>query len=379
MPPSLKGLYDEESYSKLREYTAANTRLDMLSSAFDLAVLAIFWFGGGFEYLDRVVRSFQWGPVVSGLVYLGALACGRMILSMPFEIFSTFGIEQRFGFNKTTPRMYVTDSIKGVVLSIVLGGPILAAILGLLEHGGPRAWLYCWAVVAGFLLVMVYVAPAVILPLFNKFTPLEEGDLRKAIIDYGKANRFPIADISVMDGSRRSTKANAFFTGFGATKRIVLFDTLINNHTKDELVAVLAHEVGHFKHRHIIQHLVLTILNVGLLLFLASILVHQPALHQAFGVRTVSVYCGLALFLIIYTPLSRLTSILIGFQTRAHEFDADRFAVNTTGHAAAMADALRKLVKSNLSHPAPHPLSVILYDSHPPAVARIAAIQALAH
>jgi STE24 endopeptidase len=181
-----------------------------------------------------------------------------------------------------------------------------------------------------------------------------------------------------MDSSKRSTKSNAFFTGFGRTKKIVLFDTLINNHTVDELVAVLAHEVGHFKHRHIIQHLALSILNIGLFLFLASFLIESPVLHEAFGIHTVSVWCGLAIFLVIYGPLSQVLSVLTGFQTRAHEYDADRFAVETTHHPEAMIDALKKLSKSNLSNLAPHPLTVVLHHSHPPVLKRIEAIRAVA-
>ncbi len=377
MPGEFKGIYDEEAYRKLQEYTAVNTRFSLVDSGFDLLVLVAFWLAGGFGYLDQAVRALHWGIVPTGLVYIAALGVGRMLLSIPFDIYHTFGIEQRFGFNNTTARLYIADRIKGLALTVALGGPILAVILALFQHAGPHAWFYVWLVIAAFMLVMAYAAPAIIMPMFNKFQPLEEGDLRRAILEYGKANQFPIAGLFVMDGSKRSSKANAFFTGFGSTKKIVLFDTLIRNHTVDELVAVLAHEVGHFKHRHVIQHIAISILNIGLFLFLASLFLGSLTLHEAFGVHTVSVWCGLALFAVVAGPLGQITSVLSGFLTRAHEFDADRFAVVTTRHAEAMIDALKKLSKDNLSNPAPHPLSVALHHSHPPVLQRIEAIRAV--
>ena len=378
MPDAFKDFYDGESYRKFREYADASTRFGLVESTFDLLVLIVFWFVGGFEYLDRAVRALHWGVVPTGLAYMAALGAGRMLLSIPFDVYDTFGIEQQFGFNKTTARVYIADRIKGLVLAVVLGGPVMAVVLALFQRAGPHAWIYVWAIVAAVMLVMAYAAPAIIMPMFNKFTPLEEEELRRAILEYGRANRFPIAGLFVMDGSKRSTKANAFFTGFGATKKIVLFDTLIANHTVDELVAVLAHEVGHFKHRHVIQHILLSILNIGLFLFLASLFMGSPALHAAFGVHAVSVWCGLALFTVVFTPLSEITSVGIGFLTRAHELDADRFAVETTRHASAMIDALKKLSRGNLSNPSPHPLVVALHHSHPPVVRRIEAIRGLA-
>jgi STE24 endopeptidase len=377
VPVEFKDVYYEEDYRKLRKYTAVNTRFSLVDSAFDLLVLILFWFAGGFEYLDHAVRALHWWVVPAGLVYIAVLSAGRMLLSIPFDVYHTFGIEQRFGFNNTTARVYIADRVKGLALSVALGGPVLAVVLALFQHAGPHAWIYIWAIVTVFMLVMAYAAPAVIMPMFNKFQPLEEGDLRRAIMEYGRANRFPIAGIFVMDGSKRSTKANAFFTGFGSTKKIVLFDTLIRNQTVDELVAVLAHEVGHFKHRHVIQHIGLGILNIGLFLFLASLFMGSPALHAAFGVHTVSVYCGLALFMVVFSPLSRITSVATGFLTRAHEFDADRFAVETTRRADAMINALKKLSKGNLSNPSPHPLSVALHHSHPPTLKRIEAIRSV--
>jgi STE24 endopeptidase len=256
---------------------------------------------------------------------------------------------------------------------------VRALILAILQRAGTMAWLYAWGMASGLLIVMVYAAPALILPLFNKLTPLEDGELRRAIMACAERLRFPLAEISVMDGSRRSTKANAFFTGIGGTKRVVLFDTLVSNHSTDELVAVLAHEIGHYKLRHIVQHIAVAILNIGIFLFLAQWLI-QPgsALFPAFGVTHPSIYTGLALFLILYGPLSRVLGIVQAAQSRRHEFAADRFAAENTGLPHALGEALKKLSKNNLGNLAPHRLHVVLYHSHPPVVERVRALEASA-
>jgi STE24 endopeptidase len=225
------------------------------------------------------------------------------------------------------------------------------------------------------LILMVYAAPALILPLFNKMTPLEDGELRREIMACAERLGFPLAEISVMDGSRRSTKANAFFTGIGGTKRVVLFDTLVKNHTTEELVAVLAHEIGHYKLRHIVQHIVAAILNIGIFLFLAQWLIGWPALYAAFGVRQPSIYVGLALFLVLYGPLSRVLGIVRGAQSRRHEFAADRFAAEVTGLPHALGEALKKLSRNNLGNLSPHRLHVVLYHSHPPVLERVRALE----
>ncbi len=309
---------------------------------------------------------------------MGGLWFGHWLINLPFDLYDTFSIEQRFGFNKMTPALFVADQIKSLLLTGVIGGGVLAILLALFQQSGPATWLYAWGFTSVLLFVFAYIAPAVILPLFNKFTPLEDGELKTAILDYGKSHAFSIAGLFVMDGSKRSTKSNAFFTGFGRTKKIVLFDTLIANHTVDELVAVLAHEIGHYKLRHILQHLAVAVANIGVFLFLAAHFIQARGLFDAFRVESMSAYAGLALFLVFYNPLSRALSIVRGFQTRRHEFQADRFASETTHHPQAMIDALKKLSKSNLSNLAPHPLCVVLYHSHPPVLQRIAAIQALA-
>jgi STE24 endopeptidase len=334
-------------------------------------LLLVFWLVGGYDWLDRVARSAHMGFIGTGLLYLGALFLGQWLLNLPLEVYATFRIEERFGFNKTTPATFAGDQFKSLLLSAALGGALLALVLAILQHGGPAAWLYAWAAASALLVAMVYAAPALILPLFNKMTPLEDGELRQAIMACALRLGFPLTEISVMDGSRRSTKANAFFTGIGRTKRVVLFDTLIKNHTVDELVAVLAHEIGHYKLRHIVQHIAGAILNIGIFLFLAQWLIHRGGLYRAFGVAHPSIYVGLALFLVLYGPLSRLLGIVRGAQSRKHEFAADRFAAQSTGLAHALGDALKKLSRNNLGNLSPHPLHVILYHSHPPVLERV--------
>lgn len=371
LPAAFREIYDEHEYRRLLDYTAVNTRFDLLVSGIDFAVLLAFWFGGG---LAGVVAGWGFGSIATGLCFIGLLILGKTLIDLPFDLWSTFVIEQRFGFNKTTPAIWLADQLKSLALTVALGGPLLAGILALFAYGGPLAWLWGWLFTAAAMVLLAYIAPAIILPLFNKFTPLEEGPLRRSILDYGREQDFPIAGLYVMDGSRRSTKSNAFFTGFGRWKKIALFDTLIAAHTTDELLAVLAHEVGHFKLRHIVQHIAVSILSLGVFFFLASHFVESGALHQAFFVEKAATYTGLAFFLVLFTPLSRLLSVISAIWTRRHEFDADRFAAETTGQPAALASALKKLSRENLSNLAPHPLYVALYHSHPPVLRRIEAL-----
>ncbi len=334
LPREFEGIYDRDEYRRFLDYTAATANFERIGATWDLALLLGFWLLGGYDWLDRAVGSLHMGLIATGLLYLGTLFVAQWLLGLPLEIYETFRIEERFGFNKTTPATFAGDQAKSLLLGMLLGGAVLALVLAILQHGGPAAWLYAWAMASALLIAMVYAAPALILPLFNKLTPLDEGELRREIMACAERLRFPLAEISVMDSSRRSTKANAFFTGIGGTKRVVLYDTLVNNHTTGELVAVLAHEIGHFKLRHIVQHIVVAILNIGIFLFLAQWLIHWPALFAAFGVRQPSIYVGLALFLVLYGPLSRLLGIARAAQSRRHEFAADRFAAENTGAAA---------------------------------------------
>jgi STE24 endopeptidase len=378
LPPGFQGVYDTDEYRRFLQYTAVTSNFERIEATWDLAILLTFWLLGGYGWLDLTVRALHLGFLPTALLYFGALWLGHWLLSLPFEIYDTFRIEERFGFNKTTPATFAADQFKSLLLSSLLGGTLLSLVLLILEKTGHNAWLYAWAVASLLLVVMIYAAPALILPLFNKLTPMEDGDLRRQIMACAERLRFPLAEISIMDSSRRSTKANAFFTGIGSTKRVVLFDTLITNHTTDELVAVLAHEIGHYKLRHIVMHIVGAILNIGLFLFLAQWLIGRIGLYNAFGVRYPSLYTGLALFIVLYGPLSRLIGIARAAQSRSHEFAADRFAAENTGLPRALCDALKKLSRNNLGNLSPHPLHVILYHSHPPVLDRIRALETFA-
>jgi STE24 endopeptidase len=374
IPQEFTGLYDAETYRKSQKYTKVNTKFGLLTSAFDLAVLLIFWFLGGFNWLDQIVRSWHFSPLVTGLFYFGILIAAKMILSLPFSIYSTFVIEERFGFNKTTPKTFVLDLFKSLMLGIVLGGALLAGVLALFMYVPYYAWLYAWIGITLFTLLIQFVAPRWIMPLFNDFEPLEQGSLRQKIDQYAKRVQFTMEGIYVMDGSKRSGKSNAFFTGFGKNKRVALFDTLIENHSDNELVAVLAHEIGHYKKKHIIMTMATSIVQTGLMLVLLSIFLHSAGLYGAFYMDQASVYTGLLFFSLLYTPLEMILSIYMKMISRKNEYEADEFA-SATFKSEPMISALKTLSKDNLSNLTPHPFYVFLNYSHPTVLQRIQSIR----
>lgn len=374
-PAALKDVFSPDAYRKSQRYLRENTQFGLLVSSFALALLLAFWFLGGFNWLDLLVRSWELNSIISGLLYTGILVVAYGIVMLPYSIYGTFVIEQRYGFNKTTPATFIADRLKGLLLAAVLGGPLLAGILAIFELAGVNAWLYCWSAVTGYVLVIEFIAPNWIMPLFNKFTPLQDGELRTAILGYAGSVAFPVQNLFVIDGSRRSSKSNAFFTGFGRNKRIALFDTLIAQHTIPELVAVLAHEIGHYKKKHIIWGMVISILHFGLLFFLLSLFIDNPLLYQAFYVQQPSVYTGLIFFGLLYTPAEFLLSILMSMLSRKFEYDADRFAAQTITDPSAMIAALKKLSADNLSNLTPHPFFIFLHYSHPPLLQRMEAIE----
>jgi STE24 endopeptidase len=375
LPEPFQGVYDTHQYRKSQDYLRVNTRFGWVTAVVNLIAILFFWFQGGFPAMDNWVQSFGKGPVLSGLMYIGTLMFLYALLSQPFSIYATFVIEERFGFNRTTWKIYLLDLLKGLVLSILLGGPLLAGILAFFEYAGSHAWLYCWAVVILYLLVVQYIAPTWIMPLFNKFKLLEEGELKSAILSCAESIQFPLKSVYTMDGSKRSRKSNAFFTGFGKNKRIVLFDTLIQQHTVPELVAVLAHEMGHFKKRHILQGMLLGILQTGLMFYLLSFMISYPGLFEAFYMNHMSVYAGLIFFGMLFAPLDFFVGLLMQVRSRSNEYQADSFAVAATRNPGAMIDALKKLSVHNLSNLLPHPFYVFLNYSHPPVLKRIQAIE----
>lgn len=375
LPDEFEDVYDEKTYAKSQEYTKVRTKFGFLTGTIDVLILLGFWFAGGFNWLDQWARGFDFGVIGTGLIFIGALILGKMIISMPFGIYSTFVIEESFGFNKTTPGTFVMDRLKGLLLSVLIGAPLLAGIIAFFEYGGQWAWVYAWLAVTGFSLIMQYVAPTWIMPLFNKFEPLEDGELRQAIEEYADSVNFPLQGVYVMDGSKRSSKSNAFFTGFGKNKRIALFDTLIEKHTTEELVAVLAHEIGHYKKKHIIKNMVISVLHTGIMFALLSIFLQVPALFDAFFMDQMSVYAGLLFFGLLYSPIETILGVGMQVLSRKHEYEADYFAARTIENREAMIDALKKLSKDNLSNLTPHPFYVFLNYSHPPVLQRVEAMR----
>ena len=375
VPAVLQDVYKPEEYRKSQEYLRVKTKFGILSSSFNLAVLLAFWFLRGFNRLDVVVRSWNLNQIESGLLYIGILVLAYSLLELPFSIYGTFVIEQRFGFNKTTGRLFVTDMVKNLLLGAVFGGALLAGVLAFFQYAGNYAWLYCWAGVVIFSLAVQFLAPTLIMPLFNKFTPMETGELREAILKYADSVNFPLKNVFVMDGSKRSAKLNAFFTGFGRNKRIALFDTLVAQYSIPEIVGVLAHEVGHYKKKHVLQGMTISIVQTGVIFFILSLFIKSPGLYKAFYMENISIYSGLLFFILLYTPLQLVLSIVFQVVSRKNEYEADLFAAETIDKPQTMITALKKLSSKNLSNLTPHPFYVFLNYSHPPLLERITAIQ----
>ena len=376
-PESFADVISSDRYRQLQDYVRARTQLRTVYDIFCLAVLLVFWFSGGFRWLDNWIVSWRFGPLWTGLLVLGAIALGWVLLALPFTAYSTFRIEAHFGFNKTTLHTFLVDLLKGAILAIVIGGPLLAAILTLLSDGVRHSWLYAWILVAALFVLVQMVAPSIILPLFNKFEPLTDQQIQKAIASYAAHVDFQLAALSVMDASTRSSKSNAFFTGLGSNHRLVLDDTILDRHTVPELVAIVAHEVGHYKKRHIPLRVMIEVVHVGVFFLLMSFFLNATELFHAFYVDRPSAYLGIVFFVLLYSPVAFGWSIVFNWLARKQEYAADRFAAETTGQPAALAKALRKLTVDNLSQLAPHNMDVVLNYSHPPLRDRIRALAAL--
>lgn len=370
-PEMFRGVIDHDQHEKSRAYLAARTHLSLIALSIEFFSLLVWWWLGGFNALDVWVRQWALGEIARGVIYTGILLFSVRLLLLPLSVYSTFVVEERFGFNKTTVKTFLADMVKTFIIGVALGAPFLAGVLFFFQQTGAHAWLYCWGAATLFLTVMQYIAPVWLFPLFNKFSPLPEGELKKAILDYARSVHFPIADIFEVDGSRRSTKANAFFTGFGKSRRIALFDTLIKNHSVAELVAVLAHEMGHYRHRHIIKSFVITVIYLGIVFYLLAFFLAQPGLYAAFHMNQPSIYSGLLFISLLLTPLDLIVGPLLKWFSRRNEFQADQFAVQTIDDPSALVSAFFKLAATNLANLTPHPLHVVLYESHPPLVARV--------
>ncbi|MBF0382777.1 MAG: M48 family metallopeptidase [Magnetococcales bacterium] len=374
-PPEFADIVDIDTCKRSFAYARDKYHLQMFGATTDLVALLVWWWWGGFNTLDIWVRSLALGEIWSGVAYISILILLGNIISIPFSIYGTFVVEERYGFNKTTPKTFILDRIKGLVLAAMLGVPILSAILWFFAYAGSDAWLYCWGATTAFLLLVQYIAPVWLMPLFNRFTPLADGELKQAVLDYTTKAGFTVADIFEVDGSKRSSKANAFFSGFGKNRRIALFDTLIKDYSTEELVAVLAHEVGHQKKRHMIQSLIFGIIHMGVMFYLMSIFISEPGLFAAFQMDMISVYAGLTFFSFLLAPLDMVLGPILKYVSRKNEFEADSFAVQTIPDREPLITALKKLSVDTLSNLTPHPFYVILNHSHPPLIQRIAAIK----
>lgn len=375
LPESFKDVYSPERYLQSQEYTKVRTKFGFITSTLSLIVMLFFWFSGGFNYLDIIISQYSDSLIIRGVLYIGVLAFAGFILSLPFSIYSIFVIEEKFGFNKTTPRTFVLDLIKSLLLSLVLGAPILALILYIIDSTGEYAWLYGWGAVTLFSFIIQYITPTYIMPIFNKFKPLENGDLRNAILQYAEKVNFPLKNVFIIDGSRRSTKANAFFTGFGKNKRIALYDTLMEKHSIDEIITIIAHEVGHFKKKHILLGSAIGFVHTGIIFFLLSLFLSQKELYDAFFMQTQPIYAGLIFFGMLYSPVESLLSIALNLLSRKNEYEADEFAVKTTQDKESMIKTLKNLSETNLSNLTPHPFYVFLNYSHPTVLQRIERIK----
>jgi len=376
LPPEVADVFDAESYKKSQLYKQVNTRFSFVMSSFSLMLTLLMLLLGGFGWVNDFAFSLFENYIAVALLFFGILMFASDILTTPFSVYDTFVIEQKFGFNKTSPKTFVLDKLKGWLIGAILGGGVLALLIWFFQLSGEYFWLLAWAAISVFTILMTMFYSQLIVPLFNKQTPLEDGDLKTAIKEMSDKTGFKLDNVYVIDGSKRSTKANAYFTGLGSKKRIVLYDTLINDLSTPEIVAVLAHEIGHYKKKHNLSGTVSGILQAGLTLFLFSLLINNPALSVALNVEEPNFHISLIAFGILYTPVSMLTGIFSSIISRRHEYQADRFAAENSD-ANELISALKKLSGKNLSNLTPHPAYVFFHYSHPTLLQRIKALSKL--
>ena len=374
IPSDFKKAYDQEKYILSQDYLKARTRFGLFSSTFSLILIMIVIHSDIFGLLDQFVRGQSDSYILQGLLFIGIIYFFQDIVSLPFSIYHTFVIEERFGFNKTTLNLFIIDKIKGYAIFIVLGSIVITPILYFFHVYGDIGWLIAWSILTAFMIAVQPLFVHVIAPIFNKFTQLEEGELRSAIEKYTAKVNFPLARIDIMDGSKRSAHSNAYFTGFGKSRRIAIFDTLVEKHSTNEIVSVVAHEVGHYKLKHVLQGTILGIIETGIMLFAFNLIMNDISLFQVFGVSQLSVHAGIVFFSMLYAPVSMFTSIVTTAISRKNEYEADKYSYDTTNNREALVSMLIGLSANNLSHLTPHPLKVFLSYSHPPVVDRIKAV-----
>jgi len=374
IPTEIAAFYDKEKYQKSLNYQADQQRFSFISSAFSFALSLLMLLLGGFGWLDGLLRLVIGNEIVLALAFFGVTGVVSDIFGIPFQWYSTFVIEEKYGFNKTTVKTFILDKLKGYALGAVIGGVLISVLLYLIQTIGPNFWIWFGLIAASLILLVNMFYTSLLLPLFNKLTPLEDGSLKTAIETFAKKVNFPLDNIFVMDGSKRSAKANAFFSGIGKKKKIVLYDTLITNHTTEELVAVLAHEVGHFKKKHIIWTYLISIVQVFFVLFVLSLMIFNENLSLALGGSVQALHLNLIAFGVLFSPISGITGLFMSLLSRKNEFEADAYA-RETFDGKALANALKKLSVDSLSNLYPHPAYVFFHYSHPPLLKRLEAIE----
>ena len=374
IPDHFKKAYDKKKYAKSQEYLKTKTKFSLVSSTFSIVLIFLVIHLGIFGVLNDFVNLQTNHFILQGLLFISIIYIFQDIISLPFSLYSTFVIEEKFGFNKTTVGLFISDKIKGYAIFIVMGSIIITPILYLFHEYENFGWLIAWSLLTLFMIAVQPLFIHVISPMFNKFTPLEDGELRTAIEKYTTQVDFPLARIDIMDGSKRSAHSNAYFSGFGKSRRIAIFDTLVEKHTNDEIVSVVAHEVGHYKLKHIIHGTIIGIVETGIMLFVFNFIMNDYALFRVFGVNDLSVHAGLIFFSMLYAPVTMITSVVSNAISRKNEFEADNYSLQTTKNKEALISMLVGLAANNLSHLTPHPFKVFLSYSHPPTIDRIKAI-----
>jgi len=375
IPESFKKAYNQEKYVKSQQYLKARTRFGLFSNVFSFSLILFVIHSELFGILDNYVRNQTESYIFQGLLFIGIIYFIQDIISLPFSIYNTFIIEEKFGFNKSTIKLFFIDKIKGYLIFLILGSLILTPILYFFYSFSEFGWVIAWLILIVFMIGLQPLFVHIIAPMFNKFTPLEDGELRSEIEKYSSKVDFPLSRIDVMDGSKRSAHSNAYFTGFGKSRRIAIFDTLIDKHSTKEIVSVVAHEVGHYKLKHIFQGIIIGIIETGIMLFCFNLIMKDVSLFHVFGVNQISVHGGLVFFSMLYAPVNMITSIFTTAISRKNEYEADRYSFDTTKDADALKSMLIGLSANNLSHLTPHPLKVFLSYSHPPVIDRINAIE----
>ncbi len=375
VPEEFSDTFDKDKYKKSQLYARANSSFDGITSTYSLLLGLAFIFSGFYNTIDIYARSFEFNNIITGLCFFLILTVISDILSMPFSLYRTFIIEEKFGFNKTTIATYFSDKAKQYLLMIIIGGPVLGAILYFFESTGKLGWLYVWLFITFFSIIMQPIFNNFIAPMFNKFTPLEDGPLKEKITEYLNNVNFPVKKLEVVDGSKRSAHSNAYFSGFGKSKRIALFDTLVEQLDDNEILAVIAHEVGHYKLKHIHSGIILSSIQTGIMFFILSFFIMNEGLFSVFYMDNLSIYASLLFFSMLYSPISMITGIIFMIISRRNEFSADAYSSKTAELPEALISGLKKMSKENLSNLTPHWLNVFLNYSHPPVIDRINALR----